>query len=702
MLASFIQLRIRGRMFLGFGAICLVLVAAVGSTLWQVTSVAERSQQVVELRVPASSSAKDIAAAVYSSLAALRGWILTGSAEQKKERAGAWAEVTSASKALDQLAQQFKDEKDRQTWTEVKALLAEFAKVQAKVESVANTPDALPASKILSTEGAPRATLLVKTITGLIEEEAGREAMPERMALFKSMADLRGNTALALAELRAYLLTGEDQFRQSFDEKWAIAEKALADIKTHGSIMPQQEHDAIAVIEKTRTEFADIAKRMLTVRASAEWNVPVHLLRTEAAPRAEKILSALVGVKAEDGRRAGGFVSGQEKKLHIDTGTMSSAIAALVTLQWGLLFVGILLGAVIALLTSRVIVNPLKAMTGTMGSLAEGNLEVAVPAQEKRDEIGEMARAVQVFKDSMIKTAAMEAERRADEAAKEKRRQALEALIAEFDARVKEVVSTVSSSATELQTAAESMSSTAEETSRQATAVAAASEQASTNVQTVAAATEELSSSIGEISRQVSESSKIAGRAVDESGKAHGTVQSLANEAQKIGEVVQLISDIASQTNLLALNATIEAARAGEAGKGFAVVAAEVKSLATQTAKATDDIGQRIGQIQGATKSTVDAIGSIQKTIEEISGISTTIASAVEEQGAATQEIARNVQQAAAGTGEVSSNIGGVTQAAGETGSAATQVLGAAGELSKQAAVLRSQVDDFLARVRAA
>jgi methyl-accepting chemotaxis protein len=271
----------------------------------------------------------------------------------------------------------------------------------------------------------------------------------------------------------------------------------------------------------------------------------------------------------------------------------------------------------------------------------------------------------------------------------------------DFETNVKGVVEIVSSSATEMQATAQSMAATAEETNRQATSVAAAAEEASTNVQTVASAAEELASSISEIGRQVAESSRIASQASTQASKTNAQVESLASAAQKIGEVVELISDIASQTNLLALNATIEAARAGEAGKGFAVVASEVKSLATQTAKATEEIAGQISAIQAATTDAVTAIKEISTTIEQINDISGSVASAVEEQGAATKEIAHSVQQASAGTTEVSSNISGVTAAASESGTSATQVLEAAGELAKQSEKLRGEVDKFLVQVRA-
>jgi methyl-accepting chemotaxis protein len=346
--------------------------------------------------------------------------------------------------------------------------------------------------------------------------------------------------------------------------------------------------------------------------------------------------------------------------------------------------------------------NPIRKMTDAMGKLAAHDLTTTIEGVGRKDEVGQMADAVQVFKNSMIESDRLKAEQEAAHAKQQERTKKLDELTRGFETSVGGVVQAVSSQATQMESSAQSMSATAEETTKQASAVAAASEQSSANVQTVASATEELSSSISEIGRQVSHSSQIAATAVSEASKANDMVQGLVSASQKIGEIVALINDIADQTNLLALNATIEAARAGEAGKGFAVVAAEVKNLATQTSKATEDISAQITGVQGATQDAVRAIGSISKTIGEIDQIATAIAAAVEEQGAATQEIARNVEEAAKGTQEVSSNIGGVTEAANGTGAAASQVLTAAQALTGQSTHLRDLVQDFLAGVKAA
>jgi methyl-accepting chemotaxis protein len=352
---------------------------------------------------------------------------------------------------------------------------------------------------------------------------------------------------------------------------------------------------------------------------------------------------------------------------------------------------------------NRDIVRSLGVTTAAMQRLAEGDLTIAVPGAERRDEIGSLGRALQVFKDNGIEmnrmAAAQDENKRQAEA---ERKAALLKMADLFEANVQSLVDQVSTAASDMETTAGSLSQTAQRATDRAVIVATASEQASANVQTVATAAEELSSSINEITRQVAQSTAIADRALTQARQTDATVQSLATTAEKIGAVVKLISDIAGQTNLLALNATIEAARAGEAGRGFAVVASEVKNLATQTAHATTEIGEQIGQIQAASRNAVGAIHTIGSTIAELNEISTAIAAAVEEQGAATNEIARNIQEAASGTQKVSNNIEGVTAAAGAAGHGAGQVLSAAGGLSRQSVQLSDEVRRFLGSVRAA
>ncbi|MFZ0766019.1 MAG: cache domain-containing protein [Bradyrhizobium sp.] len=368
-----------------------------------------------------------------------------------------------------------------------------------------------------------------------------------------------------------------------------------------------------------------------------------------------------------------------------------------------LVVVALLVAGGLFFLLGRSIVNPITAMTMAMRKIAEGDTLTAIPALERGDEVGAMAQSVQVFKDNMIEAGRLRGEQDVLKTQADSERKLLLVRMAdEFERGVLASLDSLAGSASEMQATSKSMSSTAIEASQQATSVAAVAEQASVNVQTVAAATEELSSSVSEIGRQVTQSTEIAGQAVSEANRTNVTVQGLSAAAQKIGDVVKLISDIASQTNLLALNATIEAARAGEAGRGFAVVANEVKSLASQTAKATDEISAQVGAMQGATTEAVQAIEGIGRTIGAINEITSAISIAVDQQGTATQEIARNVQEAALGTGQVSSNIASVNHAAEKTGSASNGVLASAEQLSRQAATLRGDVDRFLANIRAA
>jgi methyl-accepting chemotaxis protein len=346
--------------------------------------------------------------------------------------------------------------------------------------------------------------------------------------------------------------------------------------------------------------------------------------------------------------------------------------------------------------------RPVIEMTETMRRLAAGDHSVEIAEIASGDEIGAMVEALRVFKDTAVAADRLSAEREREREARVARAERLGALALKFDREMTGLLDTVASAGAQLQTTATSMAATAEETSRQSTAATSASELAASNVNTVASATEELAASVSEIGRQVTLSTQVADKAVSEAERTNRTVKSLADASQKIGQVVELISSIAGQTNLLALNATIEAARAGEAGKGFAVVASEVKSLATQTAKATEEITGQVASMQDATGEAVTAIGHIGATIHEISQIAAAIVTAVEQQNAATAEIARNVQQASIGTMEVSSNIAGVSDAAGRTGGAASEVLDAATSLTRQADALRRSIDLFLSEIKAA
>ncbi|MDY0873352.1 methyl-accepting chemotaxis protein [Dongia rigui] len=493
--------------------------------------------------------------------------------------------------------------------------------------------------------------------------------------------------------VRGYLVSGDQGFLdpyhnglKQYDAAFEKVKKLTSDNATQQGRL--QELDVLA-----RTWQNDVAAKEVALMADPATSEQARAMESGGA-----------GKKSMDGFRAKlAEIADAERGLLVTrSADQDEAVATTYTVTIAGAAGAIAISVMLGFFLSRTIGAPIVRMTNAMTVLAQGNVSTEIPARGRKDEVGQMAEAVQVFKDNMIETERLRAEQEATKKrAEEDRRKGMLAMADQFESSVGGVVTAVTTAAQELQRTAQSMSTAAEATAHQSNAVAAASQQLTQNVQTVASATEELTSSIQEISNQVSESTRIVSGAVTQANDTNDKVKGLAVAAQKIGEVVTLINEIASQTNLLALNATIEAARAGEAGKGFAVVASEVKNLATQTAKATDEIGGQIRSIQDATDSSAEAIQGITSTIARVNEISTTIASAVEEQGAATQEISRNVQQAATGTNEVSSNVAGVTQASQQTSMGANQVLTAATELARNGETLRTQVDQFLRQIRA-
>ncbi len=529
---------------------------------------------------------------------------------------------------------------------------------------------------------------------------------------------------------------------QEFDRRLNLARKG----------MPQR----TAELDRLKSGYQDVINAAGPVQVLAQENTPeanakaVQIVQKEITP---KILTLRQLFTSELERSISELGAASEQ---LTVTYVSTRNTLLIILAAGVLLVG----AFAFWIAQAGIARPLRGLAGTMDVLARGDYSAEVEGQERQDEVGLMAKSVEVFKRNGIEGQRLAAEaeqarirdeqRRRDDEARERaaseekrqreeearraeekrqreaeeaerrqaaerqaeqerarieterqRRETLRRMADDFDAAVGGVVNAVAAAATEMHSTAGSMTGIANTTTSQSMTAAAATEQAAANVQTVASASEELAASIREISSQVANASQIAQGAVNEAQATDRIVQGLSAAADRIGAVVALITNIASQTNLLALNATIEAARAGEAGKGFAVVASEVKSLANQTTKATEEISQQVSEVQQATQQAVDAIRSIGGTIGRIDEINGSIASAVEEQGAATQEIARNVEQAAAGTQEASSSVAGVNRSAGEAGHAASQVLNASGELSTLAEKLRSEVDRFLGQVRA-
>lgn len=446
-------------------------------------------------------------------------------------------------------------------------------------------------------------------------------------------------------------------------------------------------------LKKQALDYDSVTKRVIEFVRNGQPDVATELSKTEG----REIRLAIA--KIVDQRVANNTAEMEQNVKDIDTVISETVSQILVVSAVGI--IGAL--AILLIIVQFLVVRPIASTTTAMKSVADGNLDTEIKGADRKDEVGKLAQALLIFKENALQNRKMTAEQermKAQAAADQKA--ALNKMADEFEQSVGGVVTLVASSATEMQHSAQTLSASAEETNQQAAAVSAATTQTSANVQIVAASAEELSASINEISQQVQQSNKATLEAVEQVRKTTLTMSELSEVAQNIGQVVDLIRDIADQTNLLALNATIEAARAGDAGKGFAVVAGEVKALASQTASATNEIAKRISDIQNAASDATNAIELIGTSIDNVNQISSVIASAVVEQQAATNEIAGNVQQASAGVDEVSANMTGVTQASGEVGSASTQLLGAAQDLSVQAEKLRSEVSQFLSTVRAA
>ena len=692
--------RIRGRLLAGFAAICLLLAATVAYTAYVISDISSRFRQVVDFRTPVAIASTQLVGNLYSTLSTLRGYLLTGDPQGKLDRAATWAELDRTSDEFDRLAANFTNPENRQIWAEAKALIGELREVQARAERVAFTPDAYPATKMLSTEAAPLVAAMFDQITRMIDEEEKLEASPERKRLLKMMADVRGNLAAAGSQLRLYVASGVAADRDRFDVPLANFRAALKLLKTNENLLTETQKAYFEAIAKAEAAFAPLPERIFALRRSPEWNAPVFILSTEAAPRAAKILDLLDGKKDANGIRSGGIKTNQQLMLANDTRSVAGQVESLLLSQWILLGLGLGVGVATALLVARSIARPIAQLVADSERLSGGDTSVEFHTAARRDEIGQVATAVAKFRDNVIaqqesaRNFAIEAE------AREAMKRNMEKAVEDFRATSTELLAMVGNNAAVMKRTATALTGIAGSATQQASSAASASERTAGNVQTVAAAAEELSSSILEIGRQIELSNSTVRTAGTVTQRSETEIEGLAEAAQSISSVVDLIQAIAAQTNLLALNATIEAARAGEAGRGFAVVAQEVKSLAEQTAKATQEISRHVSGIQASTGSAVASVKEVGAAMRRIDEVTTAIASAVEQQGAATREISENVQMAASGSHTLASSISTVNDAIGEASRSADHVLEASSSVAGAAERLASEVHEFFVKLR--
>jgi methyl-accepting chemotaxis protein len=664
-----LNLRIRGRLYGGFGALVLFCAALAGFAVWQLWGIHD---QVKAMTLQSKNTIRvgDIATELQATRRALLRYTFD---QDEPSFAEAEKRLSKITDLLEEAAKTTMTEERRAAY---RAATKETADLKTKRAALGDAIKQMLAGRnLLFTEGDKMAADVQKFVEAADKTDLAHEAGAlETKVLLLRVANWR------------MLATRDSKGLETFKTSLGKVQQQIATLEKVD--LPSSLAALLKDVKVSVSKYAEAFEKTASNLVLGD-----ELYYKAITPLITGTIGKMDNVKESIGQA-----------FQKTTAETEDRISSTVNAQEIVAGAAVLIGLLIAFLIARGIIGPLSGLTSGMKELAAGNFGVILPGLDRKDEVGDMAQAVETFKVKAEEKARDEAEAKVkqDLVAAKQRKADMIKLADDFESAVGEIVETVSSASTELEASASTLTSTAERAQELTTTVAAASEEASTNVQSVASATEEMASSVNEISRQVQESARMANEAVDQARKTNDRVGELSKAAARIGDVVELINTIAGQTNLLALNATIEAARAGEAGRGFAVVASEVKALAEQTAKATGEIGQQITGIQSATHESVNAIKEISGTIEKLSEISSTIAAAVEEQGAATQEISRNVQQAAQGTQQVSSNITDVQRGASETGSASSQVLSAAKSLSSDSNRLKLEVGKFLNTVRAA
>lgn len=750
------NLSVRVKLVVGFTLTTLVLCLSVGISLTRSQEIDDTTRRVVELRVPTAQASLAMQNGMNHSLAALRGWVLLGDDKFKVERAAAWSdEITPSLEVMQGFSADWTDPDNVQSLALVVSKLREFRQFQEEIEAIAREPANLPANQILLEQAAPQGAILLDRMTKIIDIEATLGATPARKALLGSMADTRGTTARALANIRAYLLSGDKVFKERFDKMWSKNDKRFGVLMKNRRQLTPEQGKLFTEFEQARTIFAPLPKQMFEIRAGQAWNRANVLLSTKAAPAASIVQKQLSMM-----------IASQDALLKGDMATSRAMSLSMTNLLWMLILFGGGLCIVSGVVVTRSVTVPLTKVTRVAESLADGHLDGEPALIGSTDELGRLGDSMDGLQAMVAKfVAGLQSVLSGDmslaaseypgdfrvsmqgilDQAKEKmsseerERQRVAKLRADVDSMLG-VVSAASGgdltqqisvggddaigqmgvalggflgnlrgsmkglghnadqlfdSSQQLSAVSDRMSGDAGNTATQSGAVSAATEQISRNIETVAVSAEEMSASVHEIAKNAAQAAEVSESALVLAVDTSALIAKLGHSSNEIGQVVQIITSIADQTNLLALNATIEAAGAGDAGRGFAVVAKEVKELARQTAIATDQITGKIAAIQEDTGKSVSAINGITEVVDKLTTISTSIACAVEEQAAATSEIGRNVSEAALGAAEIARSITGVATAAQGTTTGAAEAQQSAGELAEMASQLKGLVSQF-------
>ncbi|ARQ01829.1 methyl-accepting chemotaxis protein [Pseudorhodoplanes sinuspersici] len=690
--------RISTKLLAGFTAVSAILAIAVGFTLGVVNSASTTVERMANLRVPVALDSTELVGNLYSTLSTLRGYLLTGNPQGKNDRAAMWKELDATSASFDAKAERFTNPANKKMWAEAKSLLQEFRAAQDKAESVAFTPDAFPATRLLLNEAAPQAAIIFGAITKMIDIEEGLEATVDRKRLLKTMADLRGNFAAAAAQLRMFLLSGDKANKDEYARLAETYQRAYSSLNNQRALLTPSQKTSFDNLTNAYNVFSPLPAKMFEIRESAQWNVPVHLLATEAAPRALKILDLIDGPKQADGTRSGGIKTNQKLMLVEERDAVLRDMSFLQQSQWTLLFVGLLLAGLIAFISTRLIATPIQKLTGGMRQLAAGNFDIVLPGVGRKDEIGDIAGAVDEFKKRLAEKMRLEAEKEAEITRREQaerdertRRETEQARIVaevvaelgqglenlargnltyrvskEFTAEYKKVQNDFNGAIEQLQDTVQRIASSSMEISNAAAEIATATTDLSQRTEEQAASLEETSASMEEIAATVKQNAENAQRANEltrETRDVAGHGEAVVAEAvtamarieessRRISDIISVIDEIARQTNLLALNAAVEAARAGEAGRGFAVVASEVRSLAQRSSQAAKDIKDLIVNSSGQVEQGVqlvnragDSLKEILQSIRAVADIVADIADASSEQAAGVDQINKALAQ---------------------------------------------------------